>query len=375
MKDLIIVGAGPVGSHLAQKMSENGEKVLVVERSNEVGRPLACSGHVSPDIWDFVPEGSKERLEQNRINGARFHTENGSEFPFYKDETVSYVIDRVELDKLKSEEAEKSGAEIHLGENVEEVKQNEDSVTVITDKERYEAKMVAGCDGASSKVRDQVGLPEPDHFYQGILCFSNEDDSQDFVDVFLEVPEFFGWRIPRGDSVEYGVAVPKGKEPVKWMNKITDRYIDREDQENTCAGAIPIKPAETVTSDRVFLVGDAAGQTKPFTGGGILYGMRCAEAAADRIDIDKPETLEEYEKEWRNQIGADIWLGGFIERFYSMPEAFQKLGMKVFEGKIGVHMDRPTSLFSMKQLKSVLSISKDEVKKSAESLQNKEYTE
>jgi len=85
------------------------------------------------------------------------------------------------------------------------------------------------------------------------------------------VPEFFGWRIPRGDSVEYGVAVPRGEEPVKWLNKITDKYIDREDQKNICAGAIPIKPAETVTSNRIFLVGDAAGQTKPFTGGGILY--------------------------------------------------------------------------------------------------------
>lgn len=368
MKDLIIVGAGPVGSHLAQKISEEDLDVLIIERSEEVGKPLACSGHVSPDIWDFVPEGSKQRLEQNKIRGARFHTENGSEFPFYKNETVSYVIDRVELDKLKAEEAEKSGADIHLGENVEEVIENEKSVTVVTDKDKYEAKMVAGCDGASSKVRDEVDLPEPDHFYQGILCFSDEDDSQDFVDVFLEVPEFFAWRIPRGDSVEYGAAVPRGEEPMKWLNQITDRYIDREDQKNLCAGAIPINPAEKVTSERVFLVGDAAGQTKPFTGGGILYGMRCAEAAADKIYFEEPETLESYEKEWRNQIGADIRLGGFIEKFYSTPETFQKIGMKVFQGEIGVHMDRPTSLFSLKQLKAFLPFSKSGVKKSGETL-------
>lgn len=372
MKDIIIVGAGPVGSHLAQKMSEKDLDVLVIERSEEVGKPLACSGHVSPDIWDFVPEGSKNRLEQNQIRGARFHTESGSKFPFYKDETVSYVIDRVELDKLKAEEAEKAGAEITLGENVEKVEENEESVTVITDKDNYEAKMVAGCDGASSKVRDELGLPEPDHFYQGILCFSDEKDSQDFVDVFLEVPEFFSWRIPRGDSVEYGAAVPRGEEPVKWLNKITDKYIDRKNQRNICAGAIPINPAETVTSERVFLVGDAAGQTKPFTGGGILYGMRCAEAAADKIDIEKPETLADYEKEWRKQISADILVGGFIEKFYSTPETLQKLGLAVFQGKIGVHMDKPTSLFSSEQFKAFLPFGKNEVKKSSETLDNKE---
>jgi digeranylgeranylglycerophospholipid reductase len=347
-------------------MSEKEKEVLIIERSEEVGKPLACSGHVSPDIWDFVPEDSKERLEQNQIRGARFHTEKEAEYPFYKNETVSYVINRVELDKLKAEEAEKAGAEIHLGENVEEVEEKKDFVTVTTDKDNYKARMVAGCDGASSKVRDEVGLPEPDHFYQGILCFSDEDDSQDFVDVFLEVPKFFGWRIPRGDSVEYGAAVPKGEKPVKWMNKITDRYIDRENQENICAGAIPIKPAETVTSERVFLVGDAAGQTKPFTGGGILYGMRCAEAAADKIEIGESATLKDYEDEWRNEIGIDIWLGGFIERFYSSPEIFQRLGMTVFEGEIGVHMDKPTSLFSLDQLKAFLPISRGEVKKSDE---------
>jgi len=156
--------------------------------------------------------------------------------------------------------------------------------------------------------------------------------------------------------------VPRGEEPVKWLNKITDKYIDREDQKNICAGAIPIKPAETVTSNRIFLVGDAAGQTKPFTGGGILYGMRCAGAAAKQIDVEKPDTLKNYENEWRNQIGTDIRLGGFIEKFYSTPEIFQKIGMSVFQGEIGVHMDRPTSLFSLNQLKAFLSFPENEVK-------------
>lgn len=371
MKDLIIVGAGPVGSHLAEKMSEKGKDVMIIERSSEVGKPLACSGHVSPDIWDFVPENSEKRLEQNQIKGARFHTEKEAEYPFYKNETVSFVIDRVELDKLKAEEAEKAGAELHLGETVEKVQEKQDRVVVETDQDIYEARMVAGCDGASSKVRDETNLPEPDHFYQGILCFSNEDDSQDFVDVFLDVPSFFGWRIPRGDSVEYGAAVPRGEEPVKWLNKVTDRFIDREEQKNICAGAIPINPPEKVTANRVFLVGDAAGQTKPFTGGGILYGMRCAEIASHEIDVTDTSTLQNYEKEWRNEIGNEIRLGSFIERFYSTPEPIQRLGLGFFQGEIGVHMDKPTSLFSKNQLKTFLPNTMNGVKKYAESLGNK----
>ncbi|MFB6208033.1 MAG: geranylgeranyl reductase family protein [Candidatus Nanohaloarchaea archaeon] len=354
MRDIIIVGAGPVGSHLAKGFAERGKDVLVIEQSDEIGKPLACSGHVSPDIWNFVPPGSKDRLLQNQIKGAEFHSGDGSRHRFYSDETVSYVIDRVELDRVKAERAMEAGAEYHLGEHVESVTEREDWVEVSTSSDVYEARMVAGCDGASSTVRDSLGMEEPDHFYQGILCFSDEDDSSDFVDVFLDVPKFFGWRIPRGDSVEYGAAVPQGENPVDWLDSVTEGYIEKEEQENICAGAIPIGPPSSVTSERVFLVGDAAGQTKPFTGGGILYGMRSAAAAVDTIELDEPATLEDYEKQWRSELGREIKLGRFIEKMYSMPSPLQKTGMKLFEGEIGVHMDRPTTVFSLSQLKKML---------------------
>lgn len=353
MKDLIVVGAGPVGSHLAGKMSEKGLEVLVIERSSEIGRPLACSGHVSPDIWSFVLGDERERLLQNRVRGANFHTESGKEYSFYRDETVSYVIDRVELDKVKAQEAREKGVEYHLEETVEKVEEREEMVEVETDRGSYRASMVAGCDGASSTVRTEVGLEEPERFYQGMLCFSEEDDSSDFVDVHLEVPDFFGWRIPRGDSVEYGVAVPRKENPKEWLDRITGQYISPENQQNICAGAIPVGPPESVTSKRVFLVGDAAAQTKPFTGGGILYGLRAADKAAETVDVEDKSSLQRYEKAWRNELMNEIRAGKVIEKTYSMPETLQRIGMKFFEGKIGVHMDEPSSLVSIRQFKSL----------------------
>lgn len=352
MKDLIIVGAGPAGSHLAENFSRKGKEVVVIEQSKEIGKPLACSGHVSPNIWNFVPEDSRERLYQNEIQGARFHN-SGTEYEFFKHETVSYVIDRVELDKIKAEQAQKAGAEYRMGEKVIDVDEKQRYVEISTDQDSYRAKMVAGCDGAQSTVRSSLGMEEPDHFYQGILCFSDENDSSDFVEVFLEVPEFFGWRIPRTDSVEYGAAVPKGESPGKWLEKVLESY--GVEKQRVCAGAIPIGPPESVTSERVFLAGDAAAQTKPFTGGGILYGMRAAEIASEEIKFEDPETLQDYEKEWRSELMTDIRLGRLIETGYSMPSIMQNLGMWMFQGEIGVHMDRPSTLFSLDQLKSLFS--------------------
>jgi len=353
MKDIIVVGAGPVGSHLAKKMTEKGHEALVLERSNEIGRPLACSGHVSPDIRNFVSENEFDEILQNEIKEAVFHS-GEKNYSFYSENVVSYVIDRVELDKKKATQAEEAGAEIKLGETVEKVEEKNNRVVVETDKKEYEASVVAGCDGASSTVREEVGLEEPDHFYQGILCFTDEEDSSDNVDVVLDVPEFFGWRIPRGDSVEYGVGVPKGKDPMKWLDKVTEKFdIERSERRDVCAGAIPINPPEKVSTERVFLVGDAAGQTKPFTGGGILYGMRCAEKASEAVDPEKPD-LKAYEEVWRKELKHDILLGSFIEKMYSMPGIVQRLGMWIFQGEIGVHMDRPTSLLSREQLKAML---------------------
>ncbi|MFW5973786.1 MAG: FAD-dependent oxidoreductase, partial [Natrialbaceae archaeon] len=90
MYDFVVVGAGPAGSRFARRAAERGHEVVVFEQG-EVGEPLACSGHVSTDIWEFVPGEAEARLRQNEIRGARFHTGGpGSEaHRFYKEEPVS----------------------------------------------------------------------------------------------------------------------------------------------------------------------------------------------------------------------------------------------------------------------------------------------
>jgi len=61
----------PAGARFARRAAEKGYDVLALEKGT-VGEPLACSGHVSTDIWEFVPEEARERLFENRIYGANF---------------------------------------------------------------------------------------------------------------------------------------------------------------------------------------------------------------------------------------------------------------------------------------------------------------
>ena len=352
MRDIVVVGAGPAGSRLARGFAEREHDVLVLERG-EVGVPLACSGHVSGDVWEFLPDGAREELVGNEIRGARFHVGDSS-YEFYKDGTVSYAIDRVGMDRTLADEARDAGAELMTDTPVVAVEEKDDGVTIETDAgENYETKLVAGCDGPRSTVREELGLDAPDELLQGVLGFADEGgeaNTADLVDVYLDVPDFFGWRIPRGDCVEYGAA--SSGSPRKELESVAD--IDMESFDRLCAGQIPIGPPLRTTTDRAFLVGDAAGQTKPFTGGGIVYGMTAADVATTFVNPNSPGSLGVYERGWRDELGREISLGHKIRRLYGLPRPIQRAGMGALQGEINVHMDRPTTLFNRATARRVL---------------------
>ena len=359
MRDFVVVGAGPAGSRFARKAAEAGHDVLVFEQGT-VGEPLACSGHVSRDIWEYTPPGAREELLQNEVFGARFRLggPDSEQHRFYRDDPISNVIDRVGLDRTLADAAREAGADLRENHTVLSVTEGHEGATVEVrgpdGVETYAARMVAGCDGPTSRVRTELGLPDPDELLHGVLGFTDEPDAEDFVDVHLTVPRFFAWRVPRGDAgVEYGLAVPPGGDVRERFESFATAY--GVEPGRRCSGLIPIGPPSRVTGRRSFLVGDAAGQTKPFTGGGILYGMTAADHAVREIDPTDPGTLGDYERAWRDDLRTDIRLGHLVRAGYSFPEPLQRAGMAAFSGEIGVHMDRPSTLFSTDQLRALLS--------------------
>ena len=358
MHDFVVVGAGPAGARFARRAADRGRDVLVLEQG-EIGLPLACSGHVSLDVWEYVPADARDELFQNDIYGARFHVggpDTAGE-PFYKREVISNAVDRVGLDKALARAASDAGADVRDEHTVTDVEERRDRVVVTANGpdgvDTHEARMVVGADGPRSRVRDACGLPQPREFLHGALGFDETPDAQDFVDVHLTVPRFFAWRIPRGDDgVEYGLAAKPGDDVPGRFDRLCSAYgvtLDRR-----CSGLIPIGPPDRVTGRRSLLVGDAAGQTKPFTGGGILYGMRAADHAARAVDPRHPDTLDEYERTWRSELRTEIRLGHAVRLAYSLPKPLQRAGLRALSGEIAVHMDRPSTLFTREGLRALV---------------------
>jgi geranylgeranyl reductase family protein len=359
MYDFVVVGAGPAGSRFARGAAERGRDVLVLEQG-EIGKPLACSGHVSLDVWDYVPDDAREELFQNAIRGARFHVGGpGSDAePFYRRDAISNAVDRVGLDKALARAAADAGADVRDGHTVTDVAERRDRVTVTATGPdgagEYEARMVVGADGPQSRVRSACSIPDPGEFLHGVLGFDEAPDDADFVDVHLTVPRFFAWRIPRGPAgVEYGLAAAPGDDVSGRFDRLQAEY--GVDLDRRCSGLIPIGPPSRITGRRSLLVGDAAGQTKPFTGGGILYGMRAADHAVRTVDPTDPGTLGDYEDAWRGALRTEIRLGHAVRLAYSLPRPVQRAGLRALSGEIAVHMDEPTSLFSREQLRAFVS--------------------
>jgi len=120
------------------------------------------------------------------------------------------------------------------------------------------------------------------------------------------------------------------------------------------ASMIPLSCRNITVKDNVALVGDAAGQVKATTGGGIIFGVSCAEILAATIEghIRNGTPLSRYEEEWRRNYAIDLRLHSVLHSYYSgintrgfelLFKLSKLLGAESFFSKYG-DMDRPSAM-------------------------------
>ncbi|MFH0956476.1 MAG: geranylgeranyl reductase family protein [Candidatus Aenigmatarchaeota archaeon] len=310
MHDIVVVGAGPVGSMLASLCAKELD-VLVLEEDDMAGRK-ACSGLVSKRFVGMLPRKVRNGdIVRHKVKAAIIHLEGKALELRQRD--YAYVLDRDRLDTLMARHAQGCGAQIRYGESVTKISEGKGCMAALSNGKPYEASVICGCDGARSVAARHMNVG-PVEILNGLIIHEKRRASEDFVEMWFcsaALPDGFFWKIPRGDCMEYGCMG-------KAVNfKSLERFFSLHGRGglSRAAAPIPIGSAERTYADRMILAGDAAGQTKPWSGGGLTYGLIAAGCAAKTLEEASIKRdfsaalLSGYERSWKGILSRDIGAG------------------------------------------------------------------
>jgi digeranylgeranylglycerophospholipid reductase len=332
VSDVIVIGGGPCGSFAAANLAKLGVSVTVFEEHAEIGVPSHCAGHLSIGglkNLGFCPLPAE--VVENTFCGAVFHSPADKQFSVRFASPLTCAVNRTLFDKHVAEMAESAGARYCLSSRVESLIVEQGIVRGVVVKEngrneRYSAKIVIDAEGVTSKILKQVGLPALDSrmVVKGVQAEVEnvEDVESDTVEVFLcndYAPGFYAWLMPKHNGkAKVGLAAKAGN-PKKMLQKLMtehpaasrklskSRILKTAFHPITLGGPIP-KPF----SNGFLAVGDAASQVKPTTGGGVIFGMTCAKAAAEvaveslRHNDLSSKFLDAYQRRCEDLLGFDV---------------------------------------------------------------------
>jgi len=355
-KKVIVVGAGVVGLILAKELAGKGIEVDVYDAKKSVSDGAEkASGIFSVSGLGRVGINPQHTIV-NELDGATLYA-GREKLRVKAKRTMAYVVDRGMLAELCKKEAEKAGAKVRLGRRLDRKELRE----IANDK----CKIVVGADGAVSSVAAAFAFPAIKEF---VLTYKAEYSNAAIEDphaagLFFSdkiAYRFFGWTCPYSSNrIEVGIGISDRAKInstaafSKFLGSgMLDNALKGSKRLNGYASIIPLTTRSTTVKGNVALVGDAAGQVKATTGGGIIFGGSCARILADTIDnhIKDDRPLSEYDKKWRKMYNLDLRMHNFLHNYYSNMkvsnfEVFLKLsrmfGAEKFFSEYG-DMDRPS---------------------------------
>ncbi len=335
--DVLVVGAGPAGSTVARGLAERGHSVLVVEEHPTVGEPVQCAGLVSQRVLDLA---GSDAFVRTPVRGATVFGPSLRSITFKADRPRAFVIDRAGLDRYLADRAQRAGARFRTSTRFHRraAREGEREVVELRADDggpvHVQARAVVGADGVASAVARAFRLRRPVEFLPAYEAeYPASPGDAETVEVYLGrtiAPGLFGWWIPDGSGgARVGVAVDADGTPARdYFDRLRDQLTHRFGSPLSRPSAllvsgIPIGEVPSTVGDRVLLVGDAAAQVKPLSGGGIFTGMRCAEIAAEVLDRAlagndlSAAALREYERRWRAEFGDEFRRALHLRRVFA----------------------------------------------------------
>ncbi|RLI71187.1 NAD(P)/FAD-dependent oxidoreductase, partial [Archaeoglobales archaeon] len=264
---VLVVGGGPAGCLTAIELGEY--EVTLIEEHPSIGFPVQCAGLISQDCFNEYTKYCKSVKKSlvNKISGAFFFSPNGK-WVELEGKSKGVVIERKIFDRellIKASEF----AELKVGERFN------------SDFDLNKHDYIIGADGVYSSISKHFGFDAPEIYSAIQIECKFESFDSNMVELYFGKAYsdgFFAYAIPIDDFARIGVV--SKSQPHIYLKNLLNKHPSVSKRINNKiielnAGAIPIGLVDFV-KDNVALIGDAAGMTKPYTGGGLFYLLRAA---------------------------------------------------------------------------------------------------
>lgn len=380
--DAVICGAGPAGATAAKYMADAGLRVAVLEKGN-FPRDKPCGGALRTQVvseFEHVKNGMK-KIPHTVCYRAKMYPPSLENFVDYNPgNIVLYNIQRIHFDAMLADMARDSGAELRENEEVRKVSVSpRGGVLQLRSGEEVLGKVIIGAGGMHDPVarylRRKEAMPEKwSKSDIGIVLMEEYDVGKDYIKetygeertsyFHLKPNNLYGyaWVFPKKSVLNIGFGAFWSHMKDLDIKGAFGDYINLLKKEGLVPAAlkpdhpkgaqIPLRGAiKTTFSDRVLLLGDAAGFVSPIGGDGIYYAMSSGRIAADVVgqctsqDSYGKSTLRCYQDEWFRKWGRDLQvLCYFADKIYKKTEQiiryaardsmFRDMCVRLYDGKI-----------------------------------------
>ncbi len=329
--DVIVVGGGPSGLRTACRTASSGLSTLVLDRKPSIGNEVICTGIVGQETFDRF--GLSRDSVLGEMRRVRLVSPFGRMIDYEHPRSFACVVDRERFDGGLAASAAGAGGTIETGITVEEASVSKDLVTVEGTAEdgspvSAEGRMLVVATGVGFNLHGRLGLGRPSEFLNGAQAEVEVGNGRPARILFGTelAPGGFAWEVPSSAGRARIGLLTDGNAARRLEDLLSAEFPDL-----ASSGGLPsirTKPiVQTVNgptfSERVLSVGETAGQVKTTTGGGVTYGLICADIAAGVIreafasgDFGAG-ALGRYETAWKSVLERELFIGGRVRRFCS----------------------------------------------------------